>query len=165
MWLLTSLMDRDSSTSNDWYLGSVVQNRLKPLKEKKLAIVAEKLQIVTIERPSVSVCNIDDEKSIFSFLARENLDCAFHCEPDTSEVRVSELCDIIKNDIPKDWYIHITIHPNIDTATQEKSASDMFWYFEVWIKDTQQDIQERYQAITRFKTFFIQTKQWSQTLS
>jgi hypothetical protein len=119
-------MDEDPTPSNGRYLGSVVQRRLKPLKENKLAIVVEKLQIKTVERPPLSLCNIDDEQSIFSFLARENLDCAFHCEPDTSVERVDELCNIINNKIPKDCYIHIVPHENTETAARDTSPSDMF---------------------------------------
>jgi hypothetical protein len=96
------------------------------LKETKLAIVTKELQITTIERPPLSLCSIDDEQSIFSFLARENLDCAFHCEPDTSAERVNELCHIINNEIPKDCYIHIIPHENTEIAARNTSPSDMF---------------------------------------
>ena len=144
----------------DSYLWSNIQQRLRPLREEKLRIVQGRLWIDTISRPSLETCEISDTSSILRFLARENLDCAFNCEPDTSPSRVEELCDIILWTIPPEKHIHIIPHENTETAAREKSWSDMFWYFEVWIKDIPQQQTYRISAISRFTLFYLQTL-WS----
>lgn len=144
----------------DVYLWKNIQQRLKPLREEKNRIVKERLWIDIISRPHIGTCDIDDTGSIYIFLAKENLDCAFHCEPDTPISRVEELCDIILWNISSGKYIHIIPHENTESAAREKDWSDMFWYFEVWIKDTQQAHSHKILAISRFKSFFLQTL-WS----
>ncbi len=144
----------------DSYLWKNIQQRLKPIREEKLRIVEDRLWIDTITRPNLETCDISDTSSILRFLARENLDCAFNCEPDTSPWRVDELCDIILWNISSGKYIHIIPHENTDLAAKEKGWSDMFWYFEVWIKDTPQPQTHRISAISRFTSFYLQTL-WS----
>ncbi len=144
----------------DQYLWRKIQQRLKPLREEKLEIVKTKLWIEKISRPSIETCDISDTDSIIRFLARENLDCAFNCEPDTPPSRVLELCMIITWVIPSGTHTHIVPHENTETAAREKSWSDMFWYFEVWMRDTPQTENAKLTAINRFKTFYIQAL-WS----
>ena len=157
MWLFR--FDWDPTWWNQ-YLWSSIQKRLKPLREEKLSIVEDRLWIDSISRPSIETCDISDTNSILWFLARENLDCAFNCEPDTPESRVQELCDIILWTISSGKHIHIIPHENTETAAKDKSWSDMFWYFEVWIRDTPQNQSHKISAISRFKSFFLQAL-WS----
>jgi hypothetical protein len=144
----------------DQYLWRKIQQRLKPLREEKLEIVKTKLWIEKISRPSIETCDISDTDSIIRFLARENLDCAFNCEPDTPPSRVLELCMIITWAIPSGTHTHIVPHENTETAAREKSWSDMFWYFEVWMRDTPQTENAKLSAINRFKIFYLQVL-WS----
>lgn len=157
MWLFTFDW---VGTGWEWYLWTNIQKRLKPLRKEKLEIVKTKLWIEAISRPSIDTCDISDTDSIIRFLARENLDCAFNCEPDTPTSRILELCTIIRWDISNDEYIHIIPHENTETAAKEKSWLDMFWYFEVWMRDAPQIETTKLSAINRFKTFYIQAL-WS----
>jgi hypothetical protein len=154
MWLFT--FDWESIWWES-YLWKNIQQRLRPLREEKLRIVQDRLWIDTISRPNSETCDISDTNSILRFLARENLDCAFNCEPDTSPSRALELCNIILWTIPSGKYIHIIPHENTETAAREKRWSDMFWYFEVWIRDFPQKEIELQNSLTRFKIFFHQT--------
>lgn len=157
MWLFTfDWID----TWWDQYLWRKIQQRLKLLREEKLWIVKKQFWLDTISRPSIDTCDISDTDSIIRFLAQENLDCAFNCEPDTPVSRVQELCDIILWRIPPDKHIHIVPHENTDTAAKDKSWSDMFWYFEIWLREDSQDNTYQLSAINRFKSFFIQAL-WS----
>jgi hypothetical protein len=158
MWLFT--LDWWVKSEWEWYLWTSIQHRLKLLREEKLEIVKTKLWIEKISRPSIDICDISDTDSIMRFLARENLDCAFNCEPDTPPSRVLELCMIITWAIPSGTHIHIVPHENTDTAARDKNWSDMFWYFEVWTKDSPQPHSQRISAINRFKVFYLQTL-WS----
>lgn len=144
----------------DSYLWNSIQRRLKPLREEKLRIVQERLWLDTISRPEITSCDAKDIVSIYRFLARENLDCAFNCDPDTSAERVGELCDIILWALPSNKHIHIIPHENTESAAKEKGWSDMLGYFEVWIKDDPQVQSSRVSAVNRFTTFFIQAL-WS----
>lgn len=153
MWLF------DFNWREDWwnsYLWSNIQQRLKPLQEEKLGIVKKRLWIDEISRPDISDCDIHDTESVYRFLARENLDCAFHCEPDTPTARVEELCDIILWNISSGKHIHIIPHENTESAAREKWWSDMFGYFEVWIRNIPQVESHTSIAINRFKSFFLQ---------
>lgn len=140
----------------EWYLWVSIQQRLKPLREEKLQIVKEQLWIDTISRPDIEICDISDTDSSIRFLARENLDCAFHCEPDTSTERVKELCIIISWSVPNWKYVHIIPHSNTELAAREKWWSDMFGYFEVWIREKPQLESDLQASLTRFRTFYIQ---------
>lgn len=160
MWLFTFDW---AETWWDNYLWRNIQKRLKSLREEKLQIVKKQLWIETISRPSIETCDVSDTSSILWFLARENLDCAFNCDPDTQALRVQELCDIITGNIPNGKHIHIIPHENTETAARDKSWSGMFWYFEVWIRDTPQNQSHKISALSRFKSFFLQAL-WSSHL-
>ena len=76
-----------------------------------MSIVSRMLGILDIKRPSLIQCDINKLASVFSYIARENIDCAFHCEPDTDSQKVRELCTIATGEISTEMYVHLSLHP------------------------------------------------------
>ena len=142
-------------TGGDYLWKTIQANKLI-----KLGIVSRMLGILEIRRPDLSICDTGDTSSILSFIARENLDCAFHCEPDTEWLRVEELCKIALWKYEKGFHPHIILHPNADKAIGEKSAHDMLPYFEVFLRETVQEKEEQEKLLIRFKEFFIRVNIW-----
>ena len=135
-------------------LGQLVQaNRLNTM-----SIVSRMLGILDIKRPSLSQCSIDTTSSIFSYIARENIDCAFHCEPDTNGQKVRELCTIAMGELGADMYVHLSLHPESELVIREKSAHDMLPYFEVSLSDQPQNSEVQVILLEQFKQLFIQAQ-------
>ena len=140
------------SESAWWYLWTSVQ-RLKLQKTKK---IHEMLGIIAIKRPELDTCNTLDIRSIYSYIARENLECAIYCDPETPVLHVEQLCRIA-NWALKEWeYIHISRHPNYTKAINElgKSPRDLLAYFEVNIWEIVQDTIAANSHITEFRKQF-----------
>ncbi len=153
MWLFTSMTSRIASDISDGgYLGSSVQ-RLKLQKTKK---IHEMLGILSIKRPELSTCNPLDLSSIHRYIARENLECAIYCDPETPIVQVEKLCHIAIWDI-KEWeYIHVSIHPNYQKVVNEwkKTPRNLLAYFEVDISNIDIYSYMELQNILEFKRQF-----------
>ena len=135
------------------------QELLAVLGEHKTKLIQERLGIERkhLTRPSLDLCDITDHVSIFSFVARENLECAFCCEPDTSMERTSDICDIIQNTIPQGKFVHLDFHHNTDRAIESgKKPYDLLAYAEVWLKEEPQDPAIQTKNIDRFIQFFTE---------
>lgn len=153
MWLFTSMTSPTvPSVSEWWYLGSSVQ-RLKLQKTKK---IHEMLGIIAIKRPELDTCDPLNIWSIYSYIARENLECAIYCDPETPLVQVEQLCQIASWVIREWEYIHISRHPNYTKAINElkKTPRDLLAYFEVNIWEIVQDTITADSHITEFRKQF-----------
>ena len=158
MWLFTSMASPTiSDISEWWYLGSSVQ-RIKLLKTKK---IHEMLGILSIKRPELDICDPLDIRSIQSYIARENLECAIYCDPETPVVQVERLCRIANWNIEPWEYIYISRHPNYAKALNElnKSPRDLLAYFEVNIWNTEQDTLIADSHIEEFRDQFEKAQQ------
>ncbi len=54
------------------------------------------LGIIAIKRPELESCDPLDISSIYGYIARENLECAIYCDPQTPVVEVARLCQIVR---------------------------------------------------------------------
>jgi hypothetical protein len=157
MWLFSSILkaspESPSMQKEANYLGSNVQ----ALRLKKSAVVFKMLWIGPIQRPDPNTCDINSPDSIFSYIARENLECAFLCEPETSVERVTELCKIAKGTLWDKEYIHLTLHSEYaDALSQNKSPHELIAYFQAHIHLLPQDKNILNTQVAEFKRQFEQ---------
>jgi hypothetical protein len=67
---------------------------LTNLARTKRMLVLDLLDMKDIVRPDISTLDISSERSIEVFIARDNIECAFLCDPSKSVKHVEMLCRI-----------------------------------------------------------------------
>ena len=154
MWMLTRLLDPNNTQpiSYLWEMNKI-------LRDEKRAIVNNILgEEYIVERPDSDQDITWDITAVYSFIARENLECAFFCDPNTSIETVNDLCLIISRTIPEWQHVHITIHTNYQKVKTEwrNSSTDLLAYFEVTLKSEIQDEIEQKNNITEFINIYTQ---------
>ena len=112
-----------------------------------------------------TTCNPLDPVSIYTYLARENLECAVSCDPTTKLDRTREICRIISGELLDGEYIHLEIHKNYEKGLEkykdtppERQAHEILAYFDVWIKESPQNTKE-HEAILSLVQRYIQLAQ------
>ena len=140
------------------------EENLDQLQKNKREIIENLLwKSFHIARPNPDEIDIWNIDSIFQFIAKENLECAFFCDPNTKEWTVENLWNIIAWNIPLWKYIHISLHSNYSHAKNinKKPYNYLFAYFEVMLHDFAQTESERMNYINEFIFVYQSHKAWS----
>jgi hypothetical protein len=137
------------------------------LKREKQSVVAELLWWeYPIMRPNPLELDTECTASIFRFVAAENLECAFHCDPQTDTETVRNLARIMAWKISEWEHVHIAIHPNYHKAKTEdrKPYENLLAYFEVKLCDLPQTEVESIALLSEFRKIHNATLQWLSNL-
>lgn len=133
------------------------------LKEKQNRVATLLSNNYIIQRPDMSMIDIAEIETIYSFIARENMECAFMCDPDTSPEIAEWLAQIIARCIPDNQHVHITLHENYAMAKDAKKLpyKDLLAYFEVRLSPASQDISILERNREEFISVYQLAQKWS----
>ncbi len=161
MTLFTWLSEKFESaiTEPEAYLWKVSTR----LKLEKQAVVAELLGTdYPIMRPNPLELDAEHMDSILRFVAAENLECAFHCDPQTDAETVRSLARIMAGRISEWEHVHIAIHPNYQKAKTEdrKPYENLLAYFKVKLCNLPQAEVESIALLNEFRKIHNAALQW-----
>lgn len=102
--------------TSDESLGEYIGSAIKDLARAKKKLVQEKLNMRNITHPDISTLDLQDEESIQRFIALENIECAFMCDPAKSVEHLAMLCKIVKSELVEGEHVEISIFQKYEEA-------------------------------------------------
>ncbi|MDD2745659.1 MAG: hypothetical protein PHU93_03930 [Candidatus Gracilibacteria bacterium] len=162
MNLFTGLTESAGDTTETAATGVYLGESSHRLRTKKQRIVTEILGgEYAIKRPDIVSIDLTDSEAIFRFIAMENLECAFHCDPLTGVKMVADLSHIIAGTLPQDKEIHISLHHNYLVAKIDKPPSYLLAYFEVHVEEIAQDPEISGPILQEFRSIYNRAQEGS----